>query len=131
MTDTALIQGGIVHEIWRGTSKASLTGRFTPELINAMIEFPDGKANSGDFWNGTTLIPQATYLLSLIPTPDPTVVSLQNSIVALAQTAVGVRIDALTAPQLRALVAVLFWEHGAIAADLTVRPLAQWITPRS
>lgn len=44
-----------------------------------------------------------------------------------AQEAVGVSVDALSAPQLRALVAILLWQADALTPDGTIRPLSDWI----
>lgn len=48
-------------------------------------------------------------------------------VVQTAQSAVGVRFDQLTAAQVRALAAILFWGAGALTATGHVRPLAQWV----
>jgi hypothetical protein len=53
--------------------------------------------------------------------------ALRQQIIALAQSAVGVRVDQLTAGQVRALFATVLWKTGALNADLTVRPLTQWV----
>jgi hypothetical protein len=47
-------------------------------------------------------------------------------VVAAAQSAVGVNIAALTAGQVRALLAVLLYKAGAIDAQGVVQPLAGW-----
>jgi len=46
---------------------------------------------------------------------------------ALAQSAVGVNIQNLTAAQVRALLACLLWQAGAIMKDGIVRPLGEWL----
>lgn len=51
---------------------------------------------------------------------------LRQRVVALAQSAVGMRVDALTAAQVRALLVVLLHKGGALNNDGTVRPLGQW-----
>lgn len=51
---------------------------------------------------------------------------LRQQVITLAQSAVGVRIDALTAAQVRALVAILLHKAGALNPDGTVRALGQW-----
>lgn len=51
---------------------------------------------------------------------------LKAQILALAQSAVGVKLDALTAAQRNALVAMLLFKGGAISKDLTIKPLSQW-----
>jgi hypothetical protein len=53
--------------------------------------------------------------------------ALRAQIIALAQSAVGVSLSALTAPQVRALTALLLWKAGGVKADATVRPLAEWL----
>ena len=54
-------------------------------------------------------------------------VALRQQILTRAQSAVGVRLDDLTAGQRNALVALLLWQAGALAPDLTVRPLGSWV----
>ena len=51
---------------------------------------------------------------------------LRQQVVALAQSAVGVRVDALTAAQVRALLVVLLRKAGALDNGGTVRPLGEW-----
>lgn len=53
--------------------------------------------------------------------------ALRQQIQTLAGSAVGVRVDLLTAPQVRALVAILLWQAGALDRTGTVQPLAQWV----
>ena len=53
--------------------------------------------------------------------------ALRQAILTIAQSAVGVRADLLTAVQLRALFAIVLWQAGALKNDLTVRPLAEWV----
>ncbi len=55
--------------------------------------------------------------------------ALRQTIITQAQSAVGLSINALNAGQRNALMACLFWQAGAIADDLTVKPLAQWVQP--
>ena len=51
---------------------------------------------------------------------------LRQTIVQLAQSTVGERIDQLDNNQIKALVAILLWQRGAIANDLTINPLSYW-----
>lgn len=53
--------------------------------------------------------------------------TLKQQVLTLAQSAVGVRIDQLTAAQVRALQAILLWKEGALDKDGVVRPLAEWV----
>ena len=56
---------------------------------------------------------------------------LRQQVVTLAQSTVGLRIDAtFTAAQLKALLALLLWQAGALNSDGTVRPLTDWIDRR-
>jgi len=48
------------------------------------------------------------------------------AIVAVAQSAVGKSLDALTATERAALLTVLLWRVGAITPQSTVAPLATW-----
>lgn len=53
--------------------------------------------------------------------------ALKSRIRTLAQSAVGVQIDALTNVQVRALVAILLWKAGAVDNTGTIRPLKDWV----
>lgn len=48
-------------------------------------------------------------------------------VLPVAQSAVGIRFDQLTASQLRALAAILFWQAGALDGNGIVQPLAGWV----
>jgi hypothetical protein len=52
--------------------------------------------------------------------------TLRNQIVSLAQSAVGVSIDALTANQRNALIAIMLYKAGALTNTGLVKPLNQW-----
>jgi hypothetical protein len=53
--------------------------------------------------------------------------AFRTQISALAQTAVGVRLQDLTQAQIKALMAILLYESGGVdPATLQVRPLEQW-----
>jgi hypothetical protein len=53
--------------------------------------------------------------------------ALRQRIFTVAQSAVGQSIDALTAAQVRALVACLLYRAGAIDKAGTVQPLGEWL----
>lgn len=55
------------------------------------------------------------------------IATAKNQAVTIAQSAVGVGIGALTAPQVRALVACLLWKNGALNPNGTVRALSDWL----
>lgn len=52
--------------------------------------------------------------------------ALRTRVRTLAQSAVGIQIDALSAPQVRALIAILLHKQGAIDKSGAIRPLADW-----
>lgn len=51
---------------------------------------------------------------------------LRGRVRTLAQSAVGIQVDALTAPQVRALLIVLLYKRGAIDRTGAIRPFAEW-----
>lgn len=53
-------------------------------------------------------------------------VRLRTTVRSLVTGAVGKGVGSLTAGEIRALVAVLLWQIGALTADGTVRPLDEW-----
>lgn len=53
--------------------------------------------------------------------------ALRTRVVNLAQSAVGVQIDALTAGQVRALVTILLWKAGAVDKTGAIKPLNTWV----
>lgn len=53
--------------------------------------------------------------------------ALRTRVLAVAQSAVGVAADQLTAVQLRALFMIVLWRSGALDKNGVVQPLAQWV----
>jgi hypothetical protein len=53
--------------------------------------------------------------------------TLRTQIVALAQSAVGVSLSALTPAQVRSLMALLLWKAGGVSSAGVVRPLSEWL----
>lgn len=53
-------------------------------------------------------------------------VALRQRVRSIAQSAVGTQIDALTAAQVRALIAVMLHKAGAIDKSGAIRPLDEW-----
>lgn len=53
--------------------------------------------------------------------------ALRQRVRTVAQSAVGVQFDQLTAAQLRALLAILLWKQDALDSTGAVRPLADWV----
>lgn len=52
---------------------------------------------------------------------------LRQRVLGLANSAVGIQVDNLTAAQVRALVVLLLWKNGAIDRTGAVRPPADWL----
>lgn len=52
--------------------------------------------------------------------------NLKQTIKQTAQSAVGVRVDQLDNNQIKALLAILLWQRGAVANDLTINPFSDW-----
>jgi hypothetical protein len=50
-------------------------------------------------------------------------------LLALAQSAVGVRVDLASANQKWAIVALLMWQLGVLDSSGKIRPLAEWLSP--
>lgn len=57
---------------------------------------------------------------------DAEAAALRAQVINMAQSTVGTLITALTANQVRALVAVLLHKNGALDKDGKVRPLVEW-----
>jgi hypothetical protein len=53
--------------------------------------------------------------------------ALRQKVLTTAQSAVGISVDALTAGQVRALVALLLYQQGALDKSGVVQPLAGWV----
>lgn len=74
---------------------------------------------------------QSTAARALIVAAQAQTVSdaaaLRARVLTLAQSAVGVQIDALTAAQIRALVALLLYKQGAIDKTGAIVALANWL----
>lgn len=69
----------------------------------------------------------APALIAAIAQAAADAAALRTRILNLAQSAVGVSIDLLTAGQRNALIACLLYENGAIDKDGVVKPLGQWL----
>ncbi len=53
--------------------------------------------------------------------------ALRQKILTIAQSAVGIAVDQLTATQVRALFAVVLYHEGALNKDGIVQPLNTWV----
>jgi hypothetical protein len=52
---------------------------------------------------------------------------LRTQILQAAQSAVGVRLNDLTAAQRNGLIALLLWKEGGVKNDGTIAPLGEWL----
>lgn len=53
--------------------------------------------------------------------------ALRQALITQAQSAVGVRVDQLSAAQQKAMVAILLWNAGGLNPDMTIAPLATFV----
>lgn len=58
-----LIQDNKAHQIWANTNKSALVGKFTPEVLNAIVETSD-VVSEGFTWNGTTFTGQQWLIIT-------------------------------------------------------------------
>jgi len=94
----------------------------------------DGEGPYIDIWNlpdpqpdeATLAQAEADYLAAAIAAEQARQ-QLRDQIKTLAQSAVGETLDNLTQAQLKSLVAILLWKAGAVANDLTINPLSDWV----
>lgn len=107
-----------------------------PLTVDA-VEFDDAGQPTGRtervtvFLDGATVrsAPEADApaLIAAAQQAQSDALALRQRIVTLAQSAVGVSIDALTAGQRNALIACMLYKAGGIDKDGIVRPLGQWL----
>lgn len=116
-------------ELWKALAVLYPTAR--PTLDYEIRD--DGAGARIGRWNLTDPQPDDTALLAAIVAYDTAQAqrnadaqTLRQKVVTVAQSAVGLSIDTLTAAQVRALVAVVLWRAGALKPDGTVKPLAEW-----
>lgn len=78
--------------------------------------------------NGGVRLELDLTVTTLPPVLPPDLAALRSKIITLAQSSVGVTLDALSANQRAALTAALLYLAGAVdPVTLTVRPLNQWL----
>jgi len=51
----------------------------------------------------------------------------RQRIVDIAQSAVGIALNDLTAVQIKALIAVMLYRMGGVSEDMEVKPLNEWV----
>ena len=57
MTDSILVQNNKAHQIWRGLDKTAIP-EFHPDIVDQIVERPDGEVNEGDNWDGSVFTPE-------------------------------------------------------------------------
>lgn len=98
-----------------------------PYGVNAQIvSIPDTEAAKIGAQNGTCALAADGITVVVSPVPMP-VDTVKNAIIAVAISAVGVQLNALTVLQQRALLACVLYKVGALDASLTVKSLNQWL----
>lgn len=60
MTDVVLIQDGKAHHVTPGATLSTMHGKFTSELVAAMVEVQSGSVQEGWLWDGTSFTPPPT-----------------------------------------------------------------------
>jgi len=53
--------------------------------------------------------------------------AFRQQIVDIAQSAVGIALNDLTAVQIKALIAVMLYRMGGVSGDMEVKPLNEWV----
>lgn len=113
--------------------------RLHDELLAAGITPERVEGNGDDVWLTVPDGTSAAAVNAVVAAHDPAAIDAAKQaneqavtaaralVVQTAQTAVGVAYGSLTAAQVRALLAVLLWREGALAADGTVKPLSSWV----
>lgn len=98
------------------------------------VTYDDGTTGTVDqmlFWNGANVrsVPLTDWPAAAQGEIQAGVDAdaLRQRVRTVAQSAVGVQFDQLTAVQLRALVAILLWREGALDNTGAVRPLVDWV----
>ncbi len=123
-----------LYDLWKAV--AHLKPNAQPFHDHIISDINDGNGQFFSFWDTAILGEQPTrkQIVAAITAYNAAQTAIQQEatalrqqVLTLAQSAVGVSITALTAAQVRALVAILLWKAGAIKADGTVRPLAEWV----
>jgi hypothetical protein len=64
MTDSIRTQGGRAVEIFAGETRADLASKFTPEIVDALIEVEGGTVTVGQTWNGLSFDPPPVVTLT-------------------------------------------------------------------
>lgn len=103
------------------------------ELLRALLPVvgvsTDGRIDYGRELTQAEQTTAATVIAAHNPEAyDAQILAARQTILNTAQSAVGVQLTALTAAQVRALMACMLYAAGGVdAATLTVKPLSEWM----
>ena len=121
------MQVQIKNNIWLGVAERLIVNE---NEINTIwdINIPDLNADDYTF-NNLTGAPYTESNFTLKASASTSRTALKN----LLQSCVGVGFNSLTANQIKALVALMLYERGALNNDATatVKPLNQWINNKN
>lgn len=88
-----------------------------------LVRWPDGLAVPSD----AAIVQAIADLQAARQQAAVDTAALRQQVRATAQSAVGVRVDLLSAGQVRALFALVLFREGALDRTGAIRPLAQWV----
>jgi hypothetical protein len=114
-----------------------------PTLVQAIVSLVPSLTYPQDFevdtsgvskWYSEAIQPpvtliQTTYdaLIASQTTTKTQNTNLRNAVLTTAQSAVGVNLTALTANQVRSLLALMLYKAGGVDASGNVKPLTDWV----
>jgi hypothetical protein len=95
-------------------------GVATGALVSVVVFLDEGRVRS---------IAEADYLVeqARLDADREAASQLRTQILQAAQSAVGVRLNDLTAAQRNGLIALLLWKEGGVKNDGTIAPLGEWL----
>jgi hypothetical protein len=95
-------------------------GIATGVLVSVVVFLDEGRLRS---------IAEADYLAeqARVNADREAASQLRTQILQAAQSAVGVRLNDLTAAQRNSLIALVLWKEGGVKNDATIAPLGEWL----
>jgi hypothetical protein len=95
-------------------------GIATGVLVSVVVFLDEGRLRS---------IAEADYLAeqARVDADREAASQLRTQILQAAQSAVGVRLNDLTAAQRNSLIALVLWKEGGVKNDATIAPLGEWL----
>lgn len=142
------------HNLLEGEKQTAVVRDGLPRVARYLTAYDDGTTGETQhvlYWEAPHLrsMEAAAWLAQRGPLPaDPTpeesaaaiaalqqatatdaadAAALRQRVLGLANSAVGIQIDALTAGQVRALMALLLWRAGALDKTGAIKPLVGWL----